>query len=230
VKTAGENSGVEMDTCVKTFTTTPKSTTEPRQRGQGVKLSTAKKKCRICKETYTAWNSLQKVCSPKCAIVHTNNEKLRARKKDIRQRKQALKTKSDWLKECQTVFNAYIRERDKDNVCISCQKSEQELKINNPIAMVCGHYLSVASHPELRYSTFNANLQCTRCNGGAGKYGQFNSKAKTVTQDYRENLIKKIGLENVEWLEGPHQAQHWTIEDIKEIKQWYKDQLKYLKG
>ena len=92
--------------------------------------------------------------------------------------------------------------------------------------MVCGHYLSVGAYPELRFSTFNANLQCTRCNGGAGKYGKFNSKELTVTQHYRENLIKKIGIENVEWLEGPHETQNRTIEDIKEIKAYYKDKLK----
>ena len=96
--------------------------------------------------------------------------------------------------------------------------------------MVCGHYLSVGSHPELRYHDFNRNLQCTRCNGGAGKYGQFNNKAKTVTQEYRENLIKKIGLENVEWLEGPHEAQNLQIDDIKEIKEYYREQLKIIKG
>ena len=188
------------------------------------------KRCKVCKEEYLPWNSLQKVCSPKCAIVHTKNEKQKARKRDTRKRKEALKTKSDWLKEAQTAFNAYIRERDRGNVCISCGKSEQELKIDNPISMVCGHFLSVGSHPELRYNPMNANLQCTRCNGGAGKYGQFNSKAKTVTQEYRENLIKKIGQASVEWLEGPHKAQNWTVLDIKEIKQWYKDQLKNLKN
>ena len=189
-----------------------------------------KKTCRICKDKFTPFQTTAIVCSPNCAIVHINNQKLLARKKDTRERKEKLKTKAEHLKDAQTAFNAYIRERDKGNLCISCQKSEHELKIDNPISMVCGHYLSVGSHPELRFSVFNASLQCTRCNGGAGKYGQFNSKAKTVTQDYRENLINKIGQKNIDWLEGPQQSQHWTVDDIKEIKQYYREQLKYLKG
>jgi hypothetical protein len=150
-------------------------------------------------------------------------------RKELRKRKEAMKKKSDWIKEAQVAFNTYIRTRDEGNVCISCGKSKQELKINNPIAMVCGHFLSVGAHPELRFNPLNAHLQCTRCNGGAGKYGQFNSKAKTVTQDYRENLIVKIGISNVEWLEGKQEIQHLSIDDIKEIKAYYKEQTKLIK-
>lgn len=187
-------------------------------------------KCKACKEEYQKWTTTQKACSPKCAIELVQAARANERRKDTRKRREALKTLSDCKKDAQNnSFNPYIRYRDRGEVCISCGKSEQELKINNPISMVCGHYLSVGSHPELRFHPFNAHLQCTRCNGGAGKYGQFNSKAKTVTQEYRERLIKKIGQNNVDWLEGPHQAQNWTIEDAKEIKAYYKEQLKLLK-
>ena len=36
----------------------------------------------------------------------------KAIQKDLRERKQKLKTKSDYLKEAQTAFNAYVRARD----------------------------------------------------------------------------------------------------------------------
>lgn len=187
-------------------------------------------KCKVCKEEYQKWATTQKACSPKCAIELVQAARANERRKDTRKRKQALKTLSDWKKDAQdNSFNPYIRYRDRGEACISCGKSAAELKINNPISMVCGHYLSVGGHPELRFHPFNAHLQCTRCNGGAGKYGQFNSKAKTVTQEYRERLIKKIGLYNVEWLEGPHKIQRLTIDDAKEIKAYYKEQLKLLK-
>ena len=199
--------------------------------------------CKICSESFIPmFSTTQKTCKKmRCIIelVNLNKEKKlqrdikafkKSERKDLRERKEALKSRSDWLKEAQVAFNAYIRERDKGNLCISCGKSEAELKIKNPIAMVCGHFLSVGGHPELRFQEYNANLQCTRCNGGAGKYGQFNSKGLTVTQDYKINLIDKIGLSNVEWLEGKHEAQNWQVEDIKEIKAYYREQLKQLKG
>jgi len=201
------------------------------------------KTCPICGDKFTPrYNTTQKPCNKiRCAIelVNLNKEKKlqkdikafkKSERKELKERKDKLKSRSDWLKEAQVAFNAYIRERDKGNVCISCGKSEAELKIKNPIAMVCGHFLSVGGHPELRFQEYNANLQCTRCNGGAGKYGQFNSKGLTVTQDYKINLIDKIGLENVEWLEGAHKSQNWQVDDIKEIKAYYREKLKIIKG
>ena len=42
--------------------------------------------------------------------------------------------------------------------------------------------------------------------------------------------MKKIGIDRVEALEGHHSPLKLTIEDAKEIKQYYKEQLKLLKS
>jgi hypothetical protein len=34
-------------------------------------------------------------------------------------------------------------------------------------------------------------------------------------------LIGKIGIELVEWLEGAHEAKHYSIDDLREIKSNY---------
>ena len=91
----------------------------------------------------------------------------------------------------------------------------------------CGHYLSVGSHPELRFEELNAYKQCKSCNGGAGRYA---GKNRTVSQQYRENLIQKIGVSLVEWLEGLHDAKHYTIDDLKEITAKYKAKCKQLQN
>ena len=36
--------------------------------------------------------------------------------------------------------------------------------------------------------------------------------------DYRINLVKRIGQEAVDWLEGPHEPCKYTIQDLIEIK------------
>ncbi len=36
-------------------------------------------------------------------------------------------------------------------------------------------------------------------------------------------LAKKIGEENVEWLEGPHELQRLTIEDVKDLIEHFKE-------
>lgn len=40
--------------------------------------------------------------------------------------------------------------------------------------------------------------------------------------------VKRIGKDRVEWLEGPHDPKKYTIDDLKKIKQEYKDKLKQL--
>jgi MoaA/NifB/PqqE/SkfB family radical SAM enzyme len=121
-----------------------------------------------------------------------------------------LKSKSDWLAEAQREFNLYVRVRDAGMPCISCQKPPKKKN--------AGHYKSVGAYPELRFHPFNNNLQCEHCN--SWKSGD--------PIRYRQNLIKKIGEPNVLWLEGRHEIQHLTIDDIKEIKQYYKEQTKIL--
>ena len=45
---------------------------------------------------------------------------------------------------------------------------------------------------------------------------------------YRVGLIAKIGLAEVERLEGPHPPSKWTIDQLKGIKAEYKRRVKGL--
>ena len=168
------------------------------------------KKCRVCKSEFSPFNSTQRVCSPGCAIKHVEQQKEREFDKETRRLKKKLKTLSDWLREAQAECNRYIRARDEGELCISCQKPPKKKN--------AGHYRSRGACPELRFHPMNIHLQCEHCN--SFKSGN--------AIDYRINLINKIGLKNVEWLEGPHQAQHLTIDDATEIKAYYKEQLKLI--
>jgi hypothetical protein len=185
------------------------------------------KKCRACGEKFVPWTSLAKACSPQCAIELTRDQERKRQKKEIRQARERLKTKSDYLKETQGACNAYIRERDKDKPCISCGRYDHEIPERYTGGKWdAGHYKSRGAFPELRFHPANIHKQCKSCNGGSGKYTR---KNKTVSQDYENNVFYRIGERMLNWLNGPQEAQHWTIDDLKEIKQYYKDQLKALK-
>ncbi|MDG6334342.1 recombination protein NinG, partial [Glaesserella parasuis] len=54
--------------------------------------------------------------------IEKRNREERAKIKATRER---LKSRSEWLKDAQAVFNEYIRLRDKDEPCISCQRFHQ---------------------------------------------------------------------------------------------------------
>ena len=173
-------------------------------------------KCKTCKDKFEPKVFLQKNCLKKDECIKAELElKKKAYKKnwnkEKKQRKEALKTLSDHIKELQVIFNQWIRLRDKGNNCISCNKPSKKEN--------AGHYRSAGGNPELRFEPLNVHLQCEYCN--TYLHGNL--------IDYRINLIKKIGLEKVEWLEGYHEPKNYTIDQIKGLKVMYKLKIKNLK-
>lgn len=128
----------------------------------------------------------------------------KAKKKRLKDNDKSLRTK-----EAQKAFNAFIRARDNDLPCVSCGRHH----IGQYHA---GHYKSVGSSPELRFEEINNNKQCAPCN---------NHLSGNI-ENYRINLIKKIGLDKVEWLEGPHEPKKYTCAELKAIEVYYKEKIK----
>ena len=172
------------------------------------------KKCKQCLKLFRPFNSLEKVCSLPCAIEYGKAERKRKFKQTTRQMRQEhnLKDRPYQLRKAQAIYNTYIRARDQGAGCISCGKSSGA-KIN------AGHYLSVGAHPELRFEELNCHLQCEWCN----------THLSGNIAKYRINLIKKIGLRKVEWLEGPHGRTKYLIADIIKIQEKYTEMTMELK-
>lgn len=173
-----------------------------------------RKKCRACREWFRPWNTMQTACSPRCALEVMEQEKEKAKRKEMRQRKEKLKTRSDWMKEAQQAFNAYIRARDEGKPCISCGTLNPTPSRGG--AWDCGHYRSVGACPELRFEELNSHRQCKQCN----------SYMSGKVVEYRIRLIERIGQESVDWLEGPHEPRKYTIEDLREIRDYYRRKVK----
>ena len=175
-------------------------------------------KCKNCKSKFEQKYFLQKYCNDdtcqnlmiKEALKKSKAKKVKEWNKEKKVRKEALKTLSEYKKELQVIFNKFIRLRDKGLNCISCNKPAKKEN--------AGHYRSVGGNPELRFEELNNNLQCEYCN--TYLHGNL--------IDYRINLIKKIGIKKVEWLEGKHDPKHYTIEQIKGLKVMYRLKIKQL--
>jgi ribosomal protein L44E len=175
-------------------------------------------KCPICKAPATQKFGLKLFCGFEHAAqwAKAQADKSKAKKKkefnaETRRRKVALKSRGDWLKEAQTVFNKYIRLRDAELPCVSCGRFHEG-------QWHAGHYLSVGSHPELRFNEFNVWRQCMPCN----------SHLSGNQVNYRIELINRIGLEKVEWLEGKHEPLKLTIDEIKALIVDYREKTKEL--
>ena len=163
------------------------------------------KKCRICGELFQPRSTLQRVCSVKCGAAWARELKVQEEAKADKLQREKMKTRADWMKEAQAAVNSFIRLRDHGKPCISCGRYHSG-KVN------AGHYLTVGARPELRFHPLNIHVQCEPCN----------SWLSGNLLLYRQGLIERIGLPLVEWLEGPHDVYKWTIEDLQDLKAWYK--------
>lgn len=180
------------------------------------------KQCRHCRKRFEpTMSSLQICCSPDCAYKWAKTVKgkeyvRKAVNRERRENQRALRTKSDWMKEAQKSFNAFIRARDSGEPCISCGRPDP----HEPNTRDCSHYRSVGSAPELRFEETNAHASCKYCN----RYLSGN------IVEYRIRLKEKIGSRKLAWLEGPHNPLRLTVEDIKGIIKTYQQKKKELRN
>jgi hypothetical protein len=169
------------------------------------------KKCSVCREQFQPVRPLQSVCGLQCAVIAAESAKAKQVRKEYRSAKQKMKSRADWLREAQAAFNRYIRLRDHDKPCISCGRQHQG-------QWHAGHYRSVGACPELRFEEANVHKQCAPCN----------DHLSGNIVEYRRGLIERIGIDQVEWLEGNHEAKKYTIEEIRAIKAEYTHKSKEL--
>jgi len=169
--------------------------------------------CPICQTEFKPWSTTQRVDSTYCAIQFNKlKDEAKAKKKHIARKKvfyaNDLKTRKQAAKKA---CHDYIRVRDKGLPCICC---------NRPLTSInAGHYLESGNNPQIRYDEDNIHNQSIYCNQYQGG----------DSDDYRGNLIKKIGLERVERLEGMKGGtMKRTCEDYKKIEQYFKQKLKQL--
>lgn len=163
-------------------------------------------------------------------VRQSQAKEVKAAKKAHREAKERIKPKSKWLAEAQASFNKYIRIRDYDEPCISCLKSreviesEQGWKVGG--CWDAGHFMTRGAKGQLRFILFNVNKQCKSCNAGGGK---FSAKAATVDANYRTNLIKKIGIDKVEWLENNNEIDlnKGDIDYLKRVKRIFNKRARY---
>lgn len=182
------------------------------------------KTCRYCKAKFIPKPIGAIVCSIDCAQGLIGKRKQREYlkveaqdRKETKTRLTAHKTRSQWMKEVQIEFNKFIRLRDINCLCICCDKPL--LGSNETGGQYdCGHYRSVGSAPHLRFDERNAHAQRKQCNRwGSGR-----------AVNYRLGLISRIGLMAVEALEADQTPKHYAIQDLIELKKYYKNKSKQL--
>ncbi|HCD1086027.1 TPA: recombination protein NinG [Proteus mirabilis] len=189
-----------------------------------------RRRCKICREWFIPKQSFQNWCSPEhgfelseqrrnkdrekalAKLKKENQEKEREAKDKLKSRKLAVKPLSYFTKQAQTAFNAFIRERDKDEPCISCGRFHEG-------QYHAGHYRTTGANPELRFDEDNCHKQCAPCN---------NHLSGNI-ENYTPRLIEKIGQERFERLMGSHELPKWKRDDYERIRDHYRAKLKEMK-
>ena len=198
------------------------------------------KKCKnpACGDSFVPQRLGQAVCGYKCGLAIKDVNQAKARKAldqigraEIQVRKEALKTRSDHLKDAEKAVRDYRRtyELSIGSGCISCGESQESILAaqgwKTGGAFDAGHFLGKGARPELRLMPNNIWLQCKSCNAGSSKYAR---KGQTVSQAFREGLIARIGLEAVEALEADHTPRKETVEQLKAITAEYRTKTREL--
>lgn len=169
-------------------------------------------RCKKCRQMFEPIRRNSIIVTRLCISCFVENERTKRRKKQKSEIKEGLKTHSDWLNELQKIFNKYIRLRDKNKPCISC---------NKPLIgkYDAGHYFSVGSYPNLRFNENNVHGQCVSCNQ--------HKHANIV--EYSLQLPKRIGQEQFEALVSMKGIPlKLTTAEIKEKIIEYKQKIKDL--
>jgi hypothetical protein len=117
------------------------------------------------------------------------------------------------LKDAQKAFNAYIRLRDHDRPCISCGTTQAG-------QWHASHYRSVGAYPELRFDPNNCHKSCSTCNRWLS--GNL--------LEYRRLLRIRYGDWLIDYLEGPHEPNKWTKEELHAIVLEYRKRSRAMAG
>lgn len=184
------------------------------------------KKCKnpACGISFPPQRLGQAVCSPKCGLAIKDVNQAKARKslaqverREIKARKEKLKSRGEHMREAQQAFNEYIRTRDQaaGHLCISSGKPLDW----SGNAVDAGHYRSVGSAPHLRFDERNCHAQSK----------QDNRFLSGNAVDYRIGLIARIGQEAVDALEADQSVRKYSVEQIKGIKAYYRAKTRELK-
>lgn len=154
------------------------------------------------------------VCSEPCALAYAVSirgkaEKVKAvkgRKADAVKR-QGMKSRQTWLKECQAIVNKVVRLRDMlaGHGCITCGARPAQ-KVGG--TMDAGHFRSVGSAPHLRFFTPQIRLQCVTCNRYQGGRAL----------DFRKALVAQHGAAWVDALEGMQGLAKFDIAYLQRLK------------
>lgn len=170
------------------------------------------KTCKQCGDEFEPFRPMQTVCGPLCASRWVRSEKKRERE-EVKAKKKAVKPRKKWMEECQQVINKYVRMRDRDLPCCSCDR---------PASWGgqwhASHYRSVGAASGIRFNLWNIHKGCSICN---------NHLSGNIAE-YSPRIRARIGDEKVDWLCMQNKIIQYDIGYLERLKDVMSRKLKRL--
>jgi hypothetical protein len=167
-----------------------------------------RKRCKWCESLFAPFNSLQKVCSSKCALEYSKKVKQEnaEKMKELLDKRKDDKSIEEQKKYTKTIVHAYVRERDKYKPCISCG-----CRWNDEFQ--AGHYHKAELFNAIRFDVMNIHGQCFKCN----------IHLDGNLDEYKLRLPERIGVEEYEKLSKRAKiakmfGKQWTKTELKTIR------------
>jgi hypothetical protein len=156
----------------------------------------------MCPTQFWPRSSMHTVCSQRCAMRKQKADKA-AEKASDKERKEKLKTRTEWEQECKAIVQKIARLRDRDDGCISCHMGPDYQGQWHG-----SHYRPAGNNSAVELHLWNIHKSCAQCNKFKG--GNI--------AGYRPRLVEKIGADRVAWLDSQTQVTRRTIEYLKRFK------------
>jgi len=176
------------------------------------------KTCKECKQKFMPTRAMQPVCSNfQCMIDYSNKHLSKAKSLEKKVQRKALKKFNDsdlnlLKRKAQAIFNKFIRLRDAKENCISCGKVMEDAEGH------ASHY-KPSTNSILRFDERNVHKSCVKCN----IFLSGNLAA------YRIALVNKLGLQTVEELESINGAYKFSVDELQNVIDTYRDKIKGLR-
>lgn len=178
-------------------------------------MANSKRRCRECRK-YSAFETGLIVnnsyyCDYNCITRYGIANKAKGERTKHREQKRNMNANDVALrkKQAQTAFNAFIRARDINKGCISCDKTKDWTG-----QWHAGHFKTTKARPDIRFNEDNCHKQCSICNNHlSGNIGEYTPK-----------LIERIGKERHEALLVEVLIKR-TAQDYKDIELQFKTKL-----
>ncbi len=175
------------------------------------------KKCALagCDVRFVKLSMKHRACCTEHALQVVQNERERVVRKADKARKQAMEPIAKLANRAQAVVNRYVRLRDIELPCISCDRPA-----NWDGQWHASHYKSRGANSALRFNLWNLHKSCSICNNHlSGNIGE-----------YRPRLIERIGADRVELLDCHERLRKYDAEYLHRLMEIFTKKIQRLKS